>query len=79
MAKFFGNVGYAAYETTKPGIIKEIIVERPYYGDVGRNLRRLRASENLHDDVELSNEVSIISDDFAEENILTLGMLCGKA
>ena len=78
MAKFFGNVGYAVYETTKPGITKEKIIERPYYGDVGRNLRRLRASENLHDDIELSNEVSIISDDFAEENIFNIRYVVWK-
>lgn len=69
MAKFFGKIGYAVSETTRPGVVKERIIERQYYGDVGKNIRRLRSTENLNDNIDISNDVSIISDDFAEENI----------
>nr|WP_302637467.1 hypothetical protein [uncultured Clostridium sp.] len=46
----------------------EQIVERSYYGDVIRNIRRLQSSENLNDDINVSNEISIVADAFANQN-----------
>lgn len=41
MAKFYGVIGYAVTEETKPGVWTEKIVERMYYGvtPVGFSLR----------------------------------------
>ena len=42
MAKFYGVIGYAVTEETKPGVWAEKIIERMYYGDltpVGFSLR----------------------------------------
>ena len=33
MAKFYGVIGYAVTEETKPGVWAEKIIERMYYGD----------------------------------------------
>ena len=68
MAKFYGKIGYAITKETTPGVWVEEIVERSYYGDVIRNIRRLQGSENLNDDINVSNEISIVSDPFANEN-----------
>lgn len=68
MNKFYGKIGYAISEETVPGVWVEQIVERSYYGDVIRNIRRLQSSENLNDDINISNEISIVADAFANQN-----------
>lgn len=68
MAKFYGKIGYAITKETTPGVWVEEIVERSYYGDVIRNIRRLQGSENLNDDINVSNEISIVADAFANQN-----------
>lgn len=68
MAKFYGKIGYAMTKETTPGVWVEEIVERSYYGDVIRNIRRLQGSENLNDNINVSNEISIVADAFANQN-----------
>lgn len=68
MPKFYGKIGYAITEETKPGVWVEKITERFYSGDLIRNTRRLATSESLNDDINISNELSIVSDPFANEN-----------
>lgn len=68
MAKFYGPVGYAITEETSPGVWVEQITEKLYYGEVSRNTRRLESAGNLNDDVNISNELSIVADPFAYKN-----------
>lgn len=69
MAKFYGMIGYAEAVETRPGVYEEQIVERPYHGDLIRNRRKLQsASDRLNDNINISNEISIISDPFANES-----------
>lgn len=74
MAKFYGKVGYA--ETVeKPvgsGIWVESIVEREYYGDLIRNTRRLQSDNQVNDDINVSNEISIVSDPYANQNFYAM-------
>lgn len=68
MAKFYGAIGYAVTEETKPGVWKEQITERMYFGDLTRNTRKLQSTDQLNDDINVANEVSIVADPFANEN-----------
>lgn len=69
MAKWFGVIGYAVTKETAPGVHTEQIVERNYFGDLNRINRRLKpSSEKLNDDIDISNEISIVSDPFAMDN-----------
>lgn len=68
MAKWFGVIGYAEQVETKPGVWKEAITEREYFGDMTRNTRRLQSTDQLNDDISISNEISIVSDPYANEN-----------
>lgn len=68
MAKWFGKIGFAETKETSPGVWEEQITEREYFGDLTRNTRRLQLSEYLNDDVTIANEISIISDPFANQN-----------
>lgn len=67
MAKFYGKVGYAENVETKPSVWDEEIIERYYYGEVNRNTRRINSS-GINNDVDITNELSILSDPYANEN-----------
>ena len=68
MAKFFGKIGYAETVETTPGVWEEKIAEREYFGDLIRNTRSLQSGEQLNDNINISNEISIVADPFAYEN-----------
>ena len=68
MAKYCGKIGYAVSEETSPGVWKEKITEREYYGELIKNTRKLANGENLNDDITVANDVSIVADPFAMEH-----------
>lgn len=68
MAKWFGEIGFVVTTQTSPGVWKEQAVKRNYYGDLLRNTRRLQTTDKLNDDIDISNEISIVADPFAYEN-----------
>lgn len=72
MAKYFGKIGYAETAETKPGVWREQIVEREYYGDVTRNIRRYDSANQVNDNLNISNEISIVADPYAYENFHTM-------
>lgn len=72
MPKFCGMIGFCKTEETRPGIYEEVITERPYYGDLNRNSRRLQSSDKVNDDINISNEISIIADPYLRENFHTM-------
>lgn len=71
MAKWYGKIGYSNMSETNPGsgVWQESIVERTYFGEVIRNTSRWSAtSSSTNDDVNISNRISIIADQFAYQN-----------
>lgn len=68
MAKFYGNIGFAETVETEPGVWVEEMTVRPYYGDLVRNTRRLENSGGVNDNVNISNDISIIADPYANRN-----------
>ena len=68
MAKFYGAIGYGKSIETSPGVWEDQITERMYSGDLIRNSRRLQSSGNVNDDINISNQISIIADPYANEN-----------
>ena len=68
MPKFYGNIGYAISKETAPGVWVEDIIEHKYSGDVYRNTRKLQSGNQVNDSIDISNEISILSDPFANEN-----------
>lgn len=68
MAKFYGIIGYIETKEVEPGVWEEQIVERPYYGDLTRNTSRFQSSGGVNDDINISNNISIIADPYAKEN-----------
>lgn len=72
MAKFYGKVGFLRIEETAPDVYSEILTERLYKGNVIRNQKRYQSSESLNDDVVLSNNISIVADSYANENVFAI-------
>ena len=71
MAKYYGSVGFLITKESEdsPGDWVTEIVERKYYGDVIRRKRSWRETTNLNDDIEISNEISILADPYAYHNL----------
>lgn len=72
MAKFYGTIGYGVTSEIRPGVWDEVITERKYYGDVNRLSRNQSSSDKVIDDINISNEISILADPFAYENFHTM-------
>lgn len=68
MAKWYGVIGFAELVETAPGVWDEQITKRPYFGDLIRNTRRLQSANQVNDDINVSNEISIVADPFAMNN-----------
>ena len=68
MAKFYGKIGYAVRMEIRPGVWDDEITEREYFGDLLRNTSRYQTSDKLNDDINISNEISIVADPFASQN-----------
>lgn len=66
MAKWYGKIGFAETKETTPGVWKEQITERHYYGDVEQLRRSVQSSETLNDNITISHTISIMSEPFVE-------------
>lgn len=72
MAKFYGVIGYGEDVETSPGVYNQEITERYYSGELIRNTRRLQSGEQLNDNINIANEISIVADPFAYDNFHTM-------
>lgn len=68
MSKFSGVIGYAVNAEIRPGVWGDKIEVRKYFGDVIRNTRQYQSSDTLNDNLNVSNQFSILADPFAYEN-----------
>jgi len=67
--KFAGKVGYVTAEETAPGVHTEQAVEKFYYGDVTKNYRRWENGEGVNNNLNISNIISIVANDYAYEHV----------
>ena len=68
MSKFYGVIGYVDTVETAPGVWVEQKVERNYYGDLTRNARKLQSGDQVNDNININNELSIVADPYAMQN-----------
>ncbi len=69
MAKFYGKIGFVeTVDETNSGKWVEKVVERSYYGDITRNARRLQSTDQVNDNININNELSIVADPYASRN-----------
>lgn len=70
--RFYGKVGFGHMTKPKPGVSKDVLTEKSYFGDVIRNTRQLREGDKLNDDISVGNSISIVADAYASENIFAM-------
>ena len=69
MSKWYGKIGFSAgTKESAPSVYVEDIQERSYVGDLIRNARRLQTTDKVNDDIDVSNEISIVADPYAMNN-----------
>lgn len=69
MGKYSGKIGFAINTEISPDIFKDVIVERPYVGDVLENVRRFDQGNTLSGNVQITNQLSIVGDTFLFKNL----------
>ena len=69
MAKYSGAIGYALLVESSPGVWIDTIVEKIYRGDVIVDQRLIQTSEQVNDNLNIDNSISIIANGYAYENI----------
>ena len=62
MPKFQGVIGFSTTVETTAGVWEEQITERNYCVEITRNTRKLTNSEQLNDNLDITNEFSILAD-----------------
>lgn len=72
MAKWSGKIGFAVPGESRPGIWEDVIEERPYRGDQLQNYFRNQATDQLNDDINIVNKISIVADPYAMSNFHTM-------
>lgn len=74
MARFYGEIGYGStiQSPANSGIWKDSIIERHYYGDIIRDIRRLEDGNGLNQDISLGNSISVLADEYANNNFLDI-------
>lgn len=68
MAKFYGMIGFSEQVEESPGVWVDKITVQSYYGDLIRNTRKLQSRDQLNDNIDIANDISIIADPYAVEN-----------
>lgn len=67
MARFYGAVGFDRGERELPGAVgvwaPRRMEERHYYGTILKHNRRWDNGENVNDDLNVTNRISIVADD----------------
>lgn len=72
MGKFCGNIGFATSVETAPGVWEDLKVLRQYRGDVLKVSKKWQTSEGVNDNVNITNEISIIADSFINSNLASI-------
>lgn len=65
MAKVYATIGYAETSEIRPGVWCDNFMERSYYGDLTRSYIKYIETDKVNDDIDISNELSIVADTFA--------------
>ena len=66
MNRWYGKVGYVETSEVEPGIWDEQETVREYYGELVRKSSKFQISGDVNDDRDVSAELSILADPFAD-------------
>ena len=72
MTRFYGPVGYSHTVESAPGVAKNVIVERMYFGDVLGNTGKLVEADTLNPNLGIQGQISIVADPYAYGNFMLI-------
>lgn len=72
MARFAGIVGFGVSTEVRPGVFKDVVTERSYFGDVTRTARQANTGDKANDELVLESTVEIVADSYASDNIFAI-------
>lgn len=70
MAKYYDEIGFGitAEDPVGSGIWKNTIIKKNYGGDVLNLTKRIELTDNVNPDLNISNRISIVANQYAMEN-----------
>lgn len=68
MNKWYGKVGYVETAEIEPGVWDEKETVLEYYGELVKKSSKFRVSGDVNDDRDVSVELSIVADPYAENH-----------
>lgn len=72
MAKFYGTIGFVETKETSPGVFTEEKTEKKYKGEITKNIRKWETGEQLNDNLQINNQISIVADAYASLNFFAM-------
>lgn len=66
--QWYGKVGFTEQVKTGISLYKDVITERPYYGELQRLSMKDKSSDSINHNFTISNSLSIVSDPFGMSN-----------
>lgn len=70
MNKWCGKIGFTYTGEIEPGLwVENEIVERTYFGEIMSNKWKRQNSGNINDDINISNQISILADPYARNHV----------
>lgn len=76
MNKWCGKIGFTFTGEVEPGLwVENEVVERQYFGDVMSNRWKRQSSGNVNDDINISNQISIVADPYAMNHVSTMAWI----
>lgn len=73
MNKWCGKIGFTYTGEIEPGLwVENEVDERTYYGDVISNRWKRQNSGNVNDDINISNQISILADPYAINHVSSM-------
>ncbi len=67
--KWFGEIGFNEVVEVERGVYMPKVVPRSFYGDVLRDFWKEQQLDKINDDLHISNKLSVISDDYLQNNV----------
>lgn len=66
--KWYGDIAYSLEVEKEPGIIENEFTIHHYYGDIVKNYKMDDSAEWINDNINISNQISVVADPFAFGN-----------
>ena len=70
--KWSGLIGFETTKETKPGVWTPVSTEKHYYGNLDRILKFSQTANQVNDNININNTLSIVADPYANENYFAM-------